>query len=192
VRNWFIGAGAVVVAGFGGGFVWSFLPPAEPQAQAAAETNSTGSWEVSRFRSPNDGSIAVAMTVSTETFIPGRAQTPAGLAMFSLQCAEGNISAILQFGKDVLRDLEGSGNVVYRVNGRSEALQAFQQSTDGTAMGLWSSDVAVPFIERLIGATSLNIEAIPYRDQPIKARFNVAGLDKAITPLREACDWQGV
>ncbi len=190
MRGWFIAAGAAVVAGFAGGLAWSFLPPPEPPATDVAEAQAAiGDWELSQFRSPGDGSPGVAMTLATDTFVPGRTQTPAGPAMFSLQCAEGNTAAILQFGKDVLRDLEGSGEVIYRINGRAELTATFQQSTDGKALGLWTSDVSVPFIESLLGATSLNIEAIPFRDKPIKARFNVAGLDKAIAPLRDACSW---
>ena len=189
MRSLFIAAGAVVVAGFAGGLAWTFVPAPERPTEAREAPAFTGDWQVSQFRSPNDGSPAIAMTLATNTVVPGQSQVAPGMALLSLQCAEGNTSAILQFGKDVLRDLEGSGDVVYRINGRGEAHLTFQQSTDGKAMGLWTNELSVPFIESLIGANSLNIEAIPYKELPVKARFNVSGLDKAIAPLREACGW---
>jgi len=69
-------------------------------------------------------------------------------------------------------------------------------STDGTAFGLWERDAANSFIERLLFADRLRLDAVPIvpRRQDVfadsaKAELFVEGLRDEIGPLRASCPW---
>ncbi|MFG6667484.1 type VI secretion system-associated protein TagO [Halomonas sp. HNIBRBA4712] len=64
-----------------------------------------------------------------------------------------------------------------------------QAIDDGHALGFWDGASAIPFIERLFGAQTLELALAPVEGEPIEAAFNIEGLEERIEPLREACGW---
>ena len=47
----------------------------------------------------------------------------------------------------------------------------------------------VEFIQRLLGADRLVAQITPYNANPIRANFDLAGIDDALAPLRKTCGW---
>ncbi|WP_425962120.1 type VI secretion system-associated protein TagO [Rhizobium nepotum] len=64
-----------------------------------------------------------------------------------------------------------------------------KESTDNKSLGAWDGGRAIPFIKKLILGKTLILQFTPYNESPKMAEFNIAGLDKAIEPLRAQCGW---
>ena len=47
----------------------------------------------------------------------------------------------------------------------------------------------IPFLKELSSSTKLLAQVTPYNENPITAIFNTAGLEMAMKPLRETCNW---
>jgi type VI secretion system protein VasI len=89
----------------------------------------------------------------------------------------------------VSSDYNDYGDITYRIDDDSAKTQAFTESTNNRALGLWRGGEAIPFIRSLFGGSSLLMRFTPFNESPVTARFPIAGLDEAVAPLREACGW---
>ena len=88
-----------------------------------------------------------------------------------------------------MADIQGKGRITYRLDSEDAARHTFRESNDNQALGLWSGGQAIPFIKGMLGHDRMLIRATPFSDSTVTGEFNIAGLDEAIKPLREACNW---
>jgi len=105
----------------------------------------------------------------------------------SIRCAEGTTSVAFDFDGLVV-SAQAAAAVHWRVDSRPPGTIAMQRSSDNRSLGL-SGDDAIPFIETLFGGQTLVIQANPLSGSQMVAEFPIAGIEEAIVPLREACDW---
>lgn len=62
-------------------------------------------------------------------------------------------------------------------------------STDNKALGLWSGGKAIPVVKQMLGKSTMITRMTPFSESPFTATFNISGLNRAIEPLRKACNW---
>lgn len=86
-------------------------------------------------------------------------------------------------------DYDGYGDVDVRLDDTPSTTISMDASTNNRSLGLWSGGRAIPFIKAMLGKDVLITRFTPYGESPVTAKFQITGLDKAITPLRESCGW---
>lgn len=52
-----------------------------------------------------------------------------------------------------------------------------------------SGGQTIPVIQEMFDAEQLTVRATPFNESTITVQFPIAGLQEAIEPLREACNW---
>jgi type VI secretion system protein VasI len=147
-----------------------------------------GKWRVTRQVSKIDDSPEVFVAVEAIdplSGLEGRAST--GILMIS--CREGNTDVFLNFGEQTMTQRGASAMVTARVDKNRARKISMRPSRDRKALGLWSGRRAIPFVKDMLGAKRLFVRALPPDEAAIDMEFEIAGLDEAIKPLREACEW---
>lgn len=134
------------------------------------------------------------MTDDRNVFVSVRAGEPIRCgykderAVLLLRCLE-NTTAVTLVTNCFMADIQGYGQVEYRVDDRPMARRNFQESTDNMALGLWSYGKARPFIDDLVGGERIVLRVTPFNDSPKEIEFAIGGTSQAIEPLRETCGW---
>jgi type VI secretion system protein VasI len=106
-----------------------------------------------------------------------------------IACRENVTNLWIWFAGEFMSDLQGRGRVTYRIDKQEARSRSFRESNDHVALGLWSGGAAIPFIKEMFGASWLFVRAVPFSESAVTAEFPIAGIEEAITPLREACHW---
>jgi type VI secretion system protein VasI len=81
------------------------------------------------------------------------------------------------------------GDIEYRLDKEKARIVSGDASTDNKALGLWNGGRSIPVIKQMISKSDMIVRMTPYSQNPFTATFKVAGLDKAIEPLRKECGW---
>lgn len=161
---------------------------AEQEASESSVSTTQSEWIVRTTVSPVDDSKNVFLQVSGENGIQNQYGQNAEMTL-TLACRENTTSAYVFFGGHFMSSLQGAGRVTYRIDKQPAQTKNFEESNNHEALGLWSGGTAIPFIKSLFGGTSLYLEATPYSDNRVSDFFPIAGLEGAIAPLRQACNW---
>jgi len=191
------------------GFVWLFVivlglafvgylmrgnaPPPTRQAVADVATPSQRvillpTWRQATDKSKIDDSKSVYLQLESNNSVSGRFGS-AGPATLTLRCLENKTAVVFQFAGAFMADIQGYGDITYRIDDKKAQTRSFVESTNNESLGLWSGGSSIPFIKALFGAKTLYVRAVPYNENPVEAEFNVAGLDDHIGELRQACRW---
>lgn len=105
-------------------------------------------------------------------------------------CRENTTSLIFNTGCHMTASRYSSyGDVMIRIDDEPARTIAMEESTNNRALGVWSGAKAIPVIRSMFGKTQLIARMTPYGQSPFTATFNIAGLEDASKPLREACRW---
>jgi len=81
------------------------------------------------------------------------------------------------------------GDITYRLDDEKARTVSGNDSTDHRALGLWSGGRSIPVIKQMFGKSQMIVRMTPYGQSPFTATFDIAGLEQAAQPLREACGW---
>lgn len=107
-----------------------------------------------------------------------------------VRCSENTTAIYLSVGCHMTSSRYNSyGDVTYRLDDDKAKTRGFVESTDNKALGLWRGKSAIPFIKSMLGHDQMITRFTPFSESAVTATFNIAGLDKAVQPLREACNW---
>ncbi len=161
---------------------------AEQEASVSKVSATRSEWTVRTTVSPVDDSKTVFLQVSGENGITNQYGQSAEM-MLTLACRENTTSAYVFFGGHFMSSIQGAGRVTYRIDKQPAQTKNFEESNNHEALGLWSGGSAIPFIKALFGGNTLYLEATPYSENRVSDFFPIAGLEEAIVPLREACNW---
>lgn len=164
------------------------VEPATSEPVADALPEDPGKWVISEDKSAFDDTRTVILSIASDEPIRGQFGSP-GPAMLYLRCMENTTVTYLWLNDLFLSDLEGYGVVDYRLDERDATSVRMTSSTDNKALGLWDGGSSIPFLKQLIGARNIVFRATPFNESPVEFGFDLAGLEAAITPLREACVW---
>lgn len=152
------------------------------------EVNALANWKISIETSQLDDSSTVVLSTASLNTIPDRLGY-AKHAKLYIRCKEGTTSLFIHFAGLYMADIHKLGRIHYRVDDNPPQRVTMKESNNNEALGLWYGGVAKPFISNIISGKSLFIRATPYNKSPVEMTFNIEGLDKALRPLSEACDW---
>ena len=147
-----------------------------------------GDWQVPITTSRIDDSTNVVLKLSSVNTLPARFGR-SGNAHLYVRCMENTTSLYFVWNDHFLSDIQGYGEVTFRKDEEPARKQQMQVSTDNKALGLWRGGNAIPFIRSLFGGGNLLVQITPFNESRMTADFRIAGLEDAITPLREACNW---
>lgn len=107
-----------------------------------------------------------------------------------LRCMENKTTLYFSTGCHMTAsDYSSYGDITYRLDDQKARTVAGAESTDNKALGLWSGGKSVPVIKQMIGKSRMVVRMTPYGESPFTATFDIAGLEAAVKPLREACKW---
>lgn len=153
-------------------------------ASAGAAKKKTG-WRVATTVSPMTDKQEVFLqrrsenTVETDVF--GEAHP-----VFAIQCLNGKTSVAVNWGFIVDG---GTIPVTYRIDAEEPKTGMIKVSDDFRSIAAWESDPVIAFLKNLIGKKKLAVQVTALSQGPVRAVFDVTGLEKAISPLRKACGW---
>lgn len=145
-------------------------------------------WKVRTSTSAIDDTKTVIVDLASDNMIHGRFKSP-GPAALNLRCMENTTSASIKFNGLFMADIQGYGQVTYRVDSAKAVTKRFEESTNNEWLGLWNGGASIPFIKSLFGAEKLVVRATPFNENAVEVTFSIQGLEKTIEPLREACNW---
>lgn len=149
---------------------------------------SNGSWKVTEDRSAFDDSRTVVLSIESDDTVRGQFGPP-GPALMYLRCMENATAVYLWINDLFLSDIQGFGVVDYRIDDRQASQLRAEGSTDNKALGLWSGGKSIPFIKEMLDGKRIAFRVTPFNESPVEFSFDLAGLNQAIGPLREACLW---
>ncbi len=108
-------------------------------------------------------------------------------AVLTLQCRDGEMAAVFDFGTFVGG---GATRIEYRIGSGAVLAGDVTVAPDHRRFGVWERDRAIGFVKALYGQPQLRLRVIPPAGDPLLAAFDLAGLEDAAAPLREACGWE--
>ncbi|WP_217623013.1 type VI secretion system-associated protein TagO [Roseovarius sp. 217] len=148
---------------------------------------SEGQWTVTMEKSPIDDSENVYISLVSEDDITARFGSAGPMRIF-IQCRENTTLFYVTFNDHFMSDHQ-HGKVTYRLDKNPAGDKNMKESTDHMALGLWSGGTSIPFIKQMFGHDKLLIRATPHSESPVTATFAISGVENAIEPLRENCNW---
>jgi type VI secretion system protein VasI len=147
-----------------------------------------GAWVVqldkSEFKDTTDVYLSL---VSDDELSCGRYNRSKAVLM--LRCMENTTALFISTNCHLTSGHGGYGRVEYRIDDRKSVTRSFTDSTDNRALGLWSGGKSIPMIKQMLDGEVLLTRFTPFSESAVTARFQIKGLDTAIAPLREACNW---
>lgn len=155
---------------------------------SAAPLSSPGKWVVRKEVSKLDDTSNVFMYLSSKKQHRNKYGTLKNLHI-SIACREKKTNLWIWFAGEFMTSIQGKGAVTYRVDRRKAKKRYFQESNDHSSLGLWSGSRSIAFIKELFDGNLLLVRATPLSESTVTAEFEIAGLKKAIEPLRKACKW---
>ncbi|WP_157966243.1 type VI secretion system-associated protein TagO [Oceanibium sediminis] len=157
-------------------------------AEVSEEPESVGKWKMTIDSSELTDDRNVFLVLFSEDLVRGRFGE-SGYARLLIWCRENTTAVIFGFNDQFMASAQGYGTVEYRVDKQQMRTVRMQESTDNTVLGLWSGGQSIPFIKELLGHETLIVRATPFNESSVTVKFDISGLDNAITELRETCSW---
>ena len=160
----------------------------EQDAPRVAEEG-VGEWQVSEETSSFDDSRSVYLRLNSSDTVTTRFGGGQTTPSLHLRCPEKTTSLFIVAGGQFLSDIQGYGEVDYRIDDQAAGRWSMDSSTDNQALGLWNGSTAIPQIKRLFGGDRLVVRLTPFNESPLEFAFPISGVETAVAPLRNACQW---
>lgn len=152
-------------------------------------TQGEGKWTVRTDKNKLTDQTDVFLSIDSDDTVNCRFSSGERVTLV-VRCYENRTSLILNTGCHMTSSRYNDyGDVTYRIDQEPSKTVGMQESTDNRSLGLWSGNRSIPLIKQMLGKTQMIVKMTPYGNSPIMATFQIAGLDKAIEPLRKACSW---
>jgi type VI secretion system protein VasI len=152
---------------------------------SSGATRQKSGWSLASSVSP--------LTDKSEVFLQKSSEKPVetdafGIArpIFRIQCLNGKTSVAVDWGFIIDG---GIIPVTYRIDADEPKTVAINVSDDFRSIASWDSARAIAFLKTLIGKKQLAIQVTALSQGPVRAVFDMTGLEKAVLPLRKACSW---
>jgi type VI secretion system protein VasI len=152
----------------------------------AAQTNTK--WQLSTTKSKIDDSESRTLSIESDDDFAAKYRGREKATLI-LRCHEHATSLYFIIGEHFLAEIQGYGEITYRVDEKKAVKKSFNVSTDNHALGLWSGGTAIPFVKQMLGGKKLVIRVTPYNESAVTATFDINGIDDVVKPVREGCKW---
>jgi type VI secretion system protein VasI len=150
--------------------------------------NKIGPWEIEEVVPPVGTQNALTMISYSFQKLPGifgRNQP----AVLRLSCVENRTSFEVQFGENFMSDVGEFRKLIYKVDDLPPVALDTDASPDNTALGIYSGSGAIRLIRSMFGHQRLLVSATTFTGRNLNASFSIEGLEEAVQPLRELCNW---
>jgi type VI secretion system protein VasI len=152
------------------------------------QSNIVGRWTIETNVSKFDDTKSVHLSLTANEKINGwlgKSHIPE----LNIRCRERKTEAYIDFGMSPAAEPElyDSATLQFRIDKQPLFKAIATKSPDGNTLFL--KDPA-SFIKRLLKAEQLLVRFIPYTSSAQETTFSIAGLEKVIAPLTEACKSQ--
>ena len=148
-----------------------------PQSETRLISDS-GKWKVDVEVNPIDDSKMVTMVLSADSGKSGWGKTINLIA----RCQSGKTELYINW-----QDYLGSKSYVLTRVGKKDAVtRRWNLSTDSKATFHPNS---ILFLKEMLTSSKLVAQTTPYNDNPVTAIFDTSGMENAVKPLREICNW---
>jgi type VI secretion system protein VasI len=106
-------------------------------------------WIISTEKSKIDDSENVYMYVTSRDAVRDKFERMYFPKLW-IACRENTTSLVVNFDGMFMADIQGYGDVIYRIDKQPAGTIAMTESTSSEALGLWSGGGSIPFIKRLL------------------------------------------
>jgi type VI secretion system protein VasI len=137
-----------------------------------------GKWNVSVDVNPIDDSKTVTLILDADS---GASRW--GKPVYLVARCQSNATDLYIGWSDFLGS---EADVLTRVGDNKAITQRWSMSTDKKAT---FHSKPIPFLKEMLTSSKMVAQVTPYNESPVTAIFNTSGLDNAIKPLRETCNW---
>jgi type VI secretion system protein VasI len=147
------------------------------QVQSAPITGK-GQWKVSVDVNPIDDSKTVTLILDADS---GKSRW--GKPVYLVARCKSKITDLYIGWNDYLGR---EADVLTRVGDNQAITQRWSMSTDKKAT---FHKKPISFLKEMLASPKMVAQVTPYNESPVTAIFNTSGLENAIEPLRETCNW---
>lgn len=137
-----------------------------------------GKWKVSVDVNPIDDSKTVTLILGADS-----GENRWGKPVYLVARCKSNTTDFYIGWNDYLGD---EADVLTRVGNNKAITQRWSVSTDKKAT---FHNKPIPFLKEVLASSKMVAQITPYNESPVTAIFNTSGLENAIKPLRETCNW---
>jgi type VI secretion system protein VasI len=151
------------------------------------QSETLGRWKVETNVSKFDDTKSVYLSLEANEKINGWL-SKSYLPELNIRCRERKTEAYIDFGMSpvVESGLYDGATLQFRLDKQPLFKAIASKSTDGNALFLRDP---MSFIKRLFKAEQLLVRFVPFNSSAQETSFSIAGLEKVIVPLTEACKW---
>jgi len=139
-----------------------------------------GKWDLEIKKNPIDDSKTVVGILAAKD---GKSKWGKPISLV-LRCQSKRTEAYIMWGSYLGDD---NPAVLVRIGDAEAATERWSASTDKTAT-FYKSD-AIEFVKSLEKSKKFVAQITPYMESPITAVFDLSGIDKVTTALKETCGW---
>lgn len=144
------------------------------------EVSGNGKWDVSISTNPIDDSNTVILALEADS---GRSRFDRPIAMI-VRCRSNQTDLYITWNDYLGRN----GTVLTRIGSDEAVTKEWNLSTDGKAT-FHPQRGTIGFLKWMMSADRFIAQVTPYSESPITAIFDTTGMENAIRPLRETCEW---
>ena len=161
-----------------------------PVKVPVAETNLTGNWYTQINKSKFEDTTDVTLSILSKGVVSCTRYGSSDYVSLVLRCHENTTALYLKTQDCFLASgVSGYGQVDARLDGDKSSTLHMVESTDNRSLGLWRGSNSIPYIKKMFDKETLLVRFTPYNESPVTAEFNIAGVEEAVKPLRNACSW---
>jgi len=150
-----------------------------PQPQPV-ELSGTGKWSVSVDTNPIDDSTTVLLSITADS---GRSSLGKPVTMF-VRCKSNETELYINWSDYLGRN----GTVLTRIGSNDASTKDWNLSTDSQAT-FHPQKGTIGFLKWMASADKFVAQITPYNESPVTAIFDITGMENALKPLRETCEW---
>lgn len=152
-------------------------------------TPQQGMWASGVEVSQIEGTERPFASLQSEQLIPAlpRGREPARMTIMCL-----DETTVVQFafaGYPLGTPTSNSGTLTIQFDRLPSRSQSLELSADRTALGFFTDDQAIAFLDQLLDAERMFVRAQPQGQRSATVSFQLEGIEAALVPVREACGW---
>jgi type VI secretion system protein VasI len=150
-------------------------------------SDTVGGWTIETSVSKFDDSRSVHLSLAANEKINGWLGK-SHLPQLNIRCRERKTEAYIDFGMSPATEPElyDGATLQFRIDKQPLFKAIATKSADGNTLFVRDP---TSFIKRLLKAEQLLVRFIPFTSSAQETTFSIAGLEKVIAPLTEACKW---
>ena len=156
--------------------------------QCVERSDQMGPWSLLEVVPPVGSQNSLIMSSSSYQLLPGifgREEE----ATLLLTCIENTTRFEVRFGENFMSDVGEYGTLIYKLDDEPPVALNAAASSDNFSLGLYSGAPAIPLIVSMFGNQRLFVTATSFTGRTLTASFSIDGLETAVEPLRELCNW---